>query len=525
MRAEMYTMEISTCRVVGIDLGWRHLVRLAKPPCAVTLSRGITNICPFNLKCGEPKLQALWSTRVLRSSRRPSSLSVASIEVEPTINELRMSPSAQDILEWDLEGWKVVLEETGEVVGRVEEVLNLCSFWDPSVVEYCMLKVFDSNSPGIEYLIPWVEDIVKEVDCNAERIFIKPPEGLLELAKRPELLRKIRTALEEFGLHTEGQKEPHMPTRRQLQAAGEYELVEMIMDAGGFSSVAQDLRLRTKRRPVGYWEDLQNLDSEIEAFLAESWREEQNPETAGKTYYVNLVTREQLAEKPASPSIMDPTPVSMDWSDTGTAVMPRAHILRKLGRFDLHNAITMHGGYKEVAQQLGRMHLGRREVTDLESEIRNFMREHNLSLFPKPSQLIAEKQEDLLAAVREHGGVVAVAKKMGLRAQRNGGMLYGAQKGRWKNVEEAAQAMKEYMLENMLDSYPEIDRSDAEHRRERIWAQAVKEGSLRLPKQADILEDGRRDLRYALQKFGQESIAERLGIKVLTMRRPRIRRA
>lgn len=120
--------------------------------------------------------------------------------------------------------------------------------------------------------------------------------------------------------------------------------------------------------------------------------------------------------------------------------------------------------------------------------------------------------------MREHGGVVAVAKKMGLRAQRNG-------KGRWKNVEEAAQAMKEYMLENMLDSYPEIDRSDAEHRRERIWAQAVKEGSLRLPKQADILEDGRRDLRYALQKFGQESIAERLGIKVLTMRRPRIRRA
>lgn len=78
-------------------------------------------------------------------------------------------------------------------------------------------------------------------------------------------------------------------------------------------------------------------------------------------------------------------------------------------------------------------------------------------------------------------------------------MLYGAQKGRWKNVEEAAQAMKEYMLENMLDSYPEIDRSDAEHRRKRIWAQAVKEGSLRLPKQADILEDGRRDLRYALQ--------------------------
>jgi hypothetical protein len=38
----------------------------------------------------------------------------------------------------------------------------------------------------------------------------------------------------------------------------------------------------------------------------------------------------------------------------------------------------MHGGYKEVAQQLGRMVVGRREVKDLESEILEFMRDHNL---------------------------------------------------------------------------------------------------------------------------------------------------
>jgi hypothetical protein len=33
---------------------------------------------------------------------------------------------------------------------------------------------------------------------------------------------------------------------------------------------------------------------------------------------------------------------------------------------------------------------------------------------------MAENRDDLLVAVREEGGVVAVAKKMGLRAQRNG---------------------------------------------------------------------------------------------------------
>lgn len=52
-----------------------------------------------------------------------------------------------------------------------------------------------------------------------------------------------------------------------------------------------------------------------------------------------------------------------------------------------------------------------------------------------------------------------------------------------------------YMLENLLESYPD----SAKDRGEAIWAEALEEGLLRLPKHADIVEDGRRDLRYALQ--------------------------
>jgi hypothetical protein len=59
------------------------------------------------------------------------------------------------------------------------------------------------------------------------------------------------------------------------------------------------------------------------------------------TYYINLITNEVLHEKPASASIMNPTPVSQAWSDFGTAVMPRARALRKMGRFDLHNAVCL----------------------------------------------------------------------------------------------------------------------------------------------------------------------------------------
>lgn len=71
-----------------------------------------------------------------------------------------------DIFDWNLEGWKVVLEEIGEVVGCVEEVLSFVLFWDFLVVEYCLFKVFDSSFLGIEYLILWVEDVVKEVDVK-----------------------------------------------------------------------------------------------------------------------------------------------------------------------------------------------------------------------------------------------------------------------------------------------------------------------------------------------------------------------
>lgn len=64
-------------------------------------------------------------------------------------------------------------------------------------------------------------------------------------------------------------------------------------------------------------------------------------------------------------------------------------------------------------------------------------------------------------------------------------------------MKEAAEAMKEYLIEGLLSTYPDVNK--IKDRREAIWNEAVETGELRLPKQADILQDGRRDLRYALQ--------------------------
>lgn len=51
-----------------------------------------------------------------------------------------------------------------------------------------------------------------------------------------------------------------MPARAALLAAGRRDLVRAINAAGGFLAVAQTLGLRSKRRPIGYWENLDNLD-------------------------------------------------------------------------------------------------------------------------------------------------------------------------------------------------------------------------------------------------------------------------
>jgi 16S rRNA processing protein RimM len=66
-------------------------------------------------------------------------------------------------------GMEVVTED-GEAVGRVREVYEL----RPA-------HLLEVHGPRGEVMIPFVKDIVVDVDAEAGRITIDPPEGLLEL--------------------------------------------------------------------------------------------------------------------------------------------------------------------------------------------------------------------------------------------------------------------------------------------------------------------------------------------------------
>eukprot|EP00879_Flechtneria_rotunda_P029809 GHRR01032260.1.p2 GENE.GHRR01032260.1~~GHRR01032260.1.p2 ORF type:complete len:100 (+),score=26.57 GHRR01032260.1:1348-1647(+) len=59
-----------------------------------------------------------------------------------------------------------------------------------------------------------------------------------------------------------------MPTKQQLLAAGRHDLVALISKVGGFAQVALLLGFKAPRRPVGYWDNLETLDTELDQFIA-----------------------------------------------------------------------------------------------------------------------------------------------------------------------------------------------------------------------------------------------------------------
>ncbi|KAL2622883.1 hypothetical protein R1flu_003088 [Riccia fluitans] len=476
-----------------------------------------------------------------RSRRRTSGLAGKSLTAADLANGLL-----------DVQGWKVLRYETGENIGVVDEIIHIGSPGSHEIYE-SVLKLVQLSTPnttlneeessdeedGLEFLVPLVEDIVKGIDIKLRCLFIKPPEGLLELARIPEILRRLEPQLLKFCQHQSAgiqscldsaeadqstrfsedarqlvawsrRVRPHsrdifMPTRRQLLSAGRHDLVEEIMAAGGFLSVAQALRLRSRRRPVGFWEDLRNLDAEIEWFVSGCWVVQRSPET-GEDLYYNQVTNEYSRHRPSAGNVSNPVPVSHDEDDIGTAVMPRQQHVLEAGRYDLHHAILMHGGYKLVAQELGRQPVPRGSTKQAVAQIRRFMEDNSFSTIPSFEELKSFRRYDLVYSLRKLGGINSVAQMMELRPKRYG-------KGQWYSLDFAAAAVRSYMCNELIVKQDlcknSMDRCDLE---DMVWDEAIKAGTLEIPSQEHVLKDGRSDLRYLLQKYGRKDLAKSLGI-------------
>ncbi|CAI7885585.1 unnamed protein product [Closterium sp. NIES-53] len=154
--------------------------------------------------------------------------------------------------------------------------------------------------PPVEHLIPLEAAILVAAHPHRAALTIAPPPGLLDLGWQAVRLHALRPKLLAFCAQLAEQQQqqqqrhsasrltapftppnsktpcttpapPVMPTIRQLIAAGRRDLIADISAAGGQLAVAQALGFAARRRPTGFWEDLGNVDEEIEAFVARCW--------------------------------------------------------------------------------------------------------------------------------------------------------------------------------------------------------------------------------------------------------------
>ncbi|KAG1668849.1 hypothetical protein FOA52_004944 [Chlamydomonas sp. UWO 241] len=208
-----------------------------------------------------------------------------------------------------------------------------------------------------EHCVPLTPEFVVSLQPGARALSVRLPKGFLSLGRRslylgflaqqlPALSQPVRTV-------EVGRRETRiMPTRKQLTEAGRRDLVDLVLECGGFCEVAVELGMRARRRPAGYWENLGHLDSELRAFVAGQWVELTAPDT-GKPYYYNLVS-DRIANTLPSGATPGDVRSKASREDARDRVMPSRATLLSVGRYDLHHGITGQGGYLEVGAQLRR---------------------------------------------------------------------------------------------------------------------------------------------------------------------------
>ena len=100
------------------------------------------------------------------------------------INEVEVLKD-EDVLQ-DAEGVELTLEE-GEF--HFSEIIGLCVHTDDGKELGHVTDIFQTGANDVwavrdennkEYMIPYIEDVVKDIDLENEKIIITPMEGLLE---------------------------------------------------------------------------------------------------------------------------------------------------------------------------------------------------------------------------------------------------------------------------------------------------------------------------------------------------------
>ncbi len=168
-----------------------------------------------------------------------------------------------------------------------------------------------------------------------------------------------------------------MPSKRTLTHVGRSDLINAIRTFGGQETVAGRLGLTTGQHPTGYWHDFSRVEEALRTFIAHHGE---------------------------------------------TGVMPTLSRLKEYGHHGLCHAIRQHGGSTAVAERLSLAEVEYRhpdhywdDFAVLRLAIQEFLEEHGLSgKLPSKKMLVRTGRQDLIGAIRPHGGWRVVARQLGL---------------------------------------------------------------------------------------------------------------
>ena len=337
------------------------------------------------------------------------------------------------------------------------------------------------------HYVPFVPSMFPRWIPNAQALFLDPPDGLLDLALREVQLRELRNDLlpycKTLGTDTFG-----MPQRQTLLNENMKDLVKRVDALGDWREVALELDLRPDAAPWYYWDNLDNLESALLNLVDAFWIEENDD---GESYWYNDISGALRIEPP----------IENDGGGLDSPVMPTMSHLLEARRWDLHHAVVLHGGYKAVAKELGWQPVRRIEnrhllsFETLRDEILDVLgdEESIAEVGVRPGQLpcAAQLQEldrdDLVKFIKIHGGFSVVATKMGLEPSKGG-------RGAYDSINAAAKAVRAFAIEHDIGA-PTV-------------SGAKKASIIFVPTDAELIEQGRNDLRYALRQHSKEKIAK-----------------
>lgn len=195
-----------------------------------------------------------------------------------------------------------------------------------------------------------------------------------------------------------------MPRRDQLLRAGRADLNYAIRKHGGYSTVAASLHLLWYG-PCSYWRVFRNLQKRLLSFVR----------------------------------LRNHGPV-----------MPSFETLRRLGRMDLVYGIALHGGVMMVARRTGLEVVFPELGDDFWGRPENVQRELERALLTQPLEarhsmpssvtLVQAGRADLATAIRDHGGWIYYAQRLGLR------FAYEVRhQGFWAKEENVVQELLNYL--------------------------------------------------------------------------------